>query len=581
VDEAAGTLVAREPWRPVVGSVLQGRYRLLAMVGEGAMGSVYRAERLGIDRPVAVKFLHGVVARDPSFVQRFQVEAQAMGRLSHPNCISVIDLGVEPLPYLVMDFVDGVSLRTLIDRGPLPVRRALNIAGQLLAGLAHAHAKGIVHRDVKPENIFIQETVGLAGDHVRILDFGLARLLDGASKLTLGTLLGTPHYMPPEQMRDGEIDERVDIYTAGIVLYEMLTGRKPFDGPTLSEIFLAQKEKPPPTFRAAAPGLQASAELEAVVCRAVEKLPASRFASALAMKNALEAVPELRAPEAGMARPARPGSSDATFIDRQPWGAAAPPDRLHATSAEPGGPDTQRPFGFSGRLRRLFRTVARSSFRLMAAVPAGFRAARQLVGRAARAGRARWAKLPAGRRRIGGALASSLALGLVFAVIARARSGDAETATRARTASARTAAALEPTSPGQRPVYGRAKIDRGDQVARLRQLLRQHPDDARYPAALARLSFEQRRYEEGLAYFRMAIRKDRGLRSDQVLVGHLIGSMASDRFLETAEDFLRELGKEAKPHVTAAARNHPSPRVRARARELLKHWDRRPLLQWR
>ena len=262
------------------------------------MGSVYRAGRIGLEREVAVKFIDSRIARDASFRKRFELELQAMGRLKHPNCVSVIDYGLEALPYLVMEMVEGQSLRSLLTAGPLPAPRALAIAGQLLAGLAHAHGKGIVHRDIKPENVLLEEVVGVSGDFVRIVDFGLAKLLDGASSLTLGTLLGSPHYMPPEQMRAGDIDERVDIYSTGIVLFEMLTGRRPFEGSNIGDVLLAQKHEPAPPLAKVAPGVQISPALERVIQRALEKYPGARFRSALDMKRAIEKVPELGRPEA-------------------------------------------------------------------------------------------------------------------------------------------------------------------------------------------------------------------------------------------------------------------------------------------
>jgi eukaryotic-like serine/threonine-protein kinase len=301
---------------------------LLSAIGDGAMGSVYRAGRIGLDREVAVKFIDSRIARDASFRRRFEVELRAMGRLKHPNCVSVIDYGVEALPYLVMEMVEGQSLRSLLGGGPLPAPRALAITSQLLAGLAHAHAKGIVHRDIKPENILLENVIGVPGDCVRIVDFGLAKLLDGASSLTLGSLLGSPHYMPPEQMRPGDIDERVDIYSTGIVMFEMLTGRKPFDGPNIGDVLLAQKQQPPPSLASAAPGLTASPALERVIQRALEKYPGARFRSALDMQRAIAALPDVGrsngvAPAGGDVRTSRagppsphPGDADASLVPR-------------------------------------------------------------------------------------------------------------------------------------------------------------------------------------------------------------------------------------------------------------------------
>ena len=168
------------PPDPRIGAILQGRYRILARIAAGGMGVVYKAERIQLGRPVAVKFLHSSFASEREFLRRFETEARAMGRLAHPHCVSVIDFGVEGAPYMVMDFVTGQTLRALLDDGRLPVGRALGIARQLLAGLAHAHGQGIVHRDVKPANIILGEATG-TGDHVRILDFGLAKLRDAST----------------------------------------------------------------------------------------------------------------------------------------------------------------------------------------------------------------------------------------------------------------------------------------------------------------------------------------------------------------------------------------------------------------
>ena len=194
---------------------------MVELIAHGGMGAVYRGERLGLGRQVAIKFLRTTFARDPNVRRRFELEAEAMSRLSHPNCIGVLDFGVEELPYLVMDLVLGEELRDIIDRGPLPIVRALRIGRQVLAALAHAHERGIVHRDIKPENIVLEQGSGLE-DHARILDFGLAKLLGSDFGLTMGIAVGTPNYMAPEQAGEGGVDGRTDLYAAGIVLVEML-----------------------------------------------------------------------------------------------------------------------------------------------------------------------------------------------------------------------------------------------------------------------------------------------------------------------------------------------------------------------
>src|SRR3954469_22056873 len=231
------------------------------------MGVVYRGERMELGRPVAVKFLHPWIAAQQAFRTRFETEARAMSRLAHPNCVSVMDFGVEGAPYLVMDYVTGVTLRKVLEAGRLAPPRAVNIARQLLAGVAHAHAQKIIHRDLKPDNLILSDTDGLP-DHVRILDFGLAKLRDGPA-MTAGLAIGTPSYMSPEQTgAPGEIDGRTDIYAVGVVLFEMLAGRKPFIAEKVAEILLMHRESPVPSLRAMAPDAGLSPEIEAVVTKA-------------------------------------------------------------------------------------------------------------------------------------------------------------------------------------------------------------------------------------------------------------------------------------------------------------------------
>jgi eukaryotic-like serine/threonine-protein kinase len=293
--------------------VLQGRYRIVARIGEGAMGTVYRAERLELGRVVAIKFLHGRLANEPLLVRHFDVEARAMSRLGHPNCVSIVDFGVDDLPYLVMDFIQGRSLRALIDEGPVPAPRALRIVRQILAALGHSHDHGIIHRDIKPENVIIENLTGLE-DHVRVLDFGLARFMHGQRKPTSGMTLGTPSYMAPELAGDGTIDERVDLYACGVVLFEMLTSRPPFQAADVGEMFLQLLTVPPPLLRQQAPHAGFSPELEQVVQRSLAKQPEERFPSAAAMVAALEAVPDAAGAQGQVPPAAAPATADAAPV---------------------------------------------------------------------------------------------------------------------------------------------------------------------------------------------------------------------------------------------------------------------------
>jgi eukaryotic-like serine/threonine-protein kinase len=200
------------PEADLVGAVLDGRYRVIEPIGHGAMGIVYRGERIKLGRAVAIKVLHDSLPHELAGRQRFELEARAMAQLEHPHCVAVLDVGLhEGRPYVVMDFVSGQDLRTLIGTGRVGVERAVGMVKQVLSGLAHAHELGIVHRDIKPANLIVGHKTGI-GDQVKILDFGLARSLDPDQKrLTTGMVLGTPSYMAPEQCRGGVIDARTDL----------------------------------------------------------------------------------------------------------------------------------------------------------------------------------------------------------------------------------------------------------------------------------------------------------------------------------------------------------------------------------
>ena len=274
----------------LTGAVLDGRYRVIEPVAEGAMGVVYRAERVKLGRIVAIKVLHDVLPGELSARKRFEIEAMAMAKLEHPHCASVLDVGTyDDRPYVVMDFVSGKNLKDLVSEGPQPAARAVELVRQVLSGLAHAHELGIIHRDIKPANIVLSQKVGL-GDHVKILDFGLARLHDTGQNLTTGIVVGTPAYMAPEQIRGVVLDHRVDIYACGILLFELLTGHKPFhsenDDPI--EVCKMHLSSPVPRLVDLRPGVDFGA-LEAVAAKALSKDADDRYDDAQAFVAALDA----------------------------------------------------------------------------------------------------------------------------------------------------------------------------------------------------------------------------------------------------------------------------------------------------
>jgi serine/threonine-protein kinase len=311
-----------------VGTVLQGRYEIIREIATGGMGVVYRGERLKLGRKVAIKFLLGWTDSEEART-RFEREARAMGALHHPNCVTVTDFGVhEGVPYLVMDYVKGVPLDDIVADGPLPPRRVVDIARQLLAGLGHAHEQGIVHRDIKPGNIMVYEADGF-DDEVKLLDFGVAKLQSDTGDLTAGMAIGTPSYMSPEQGEGEPVDARSDIYAVGVLLYYMLTGEKPFDDDDKLEVLRLHREAPRPEL----PRRIAPPDLAEVVKTAMAVAPGDRYQSAAEMSAALADVRELSPP--ALPAPAAPPPAAPVPDPAPPAGAPTPPVAAQGSTTTP------------------------------------------------------------------------------------------------------------------------------------------------------------------------------------------------------------------------------------------------------
>ncbi len=276
----------------LIGASIGGRYRIDEKIGAGGMGTVYRARRLLIGDDVAVKILHFEIMSDPQAVERFRREAQAAARLKHPNAVMIYDFGVseDGLLYLVMELVEGQSLRQIIrERGPLSPQTATEIVSQVCAVLEESHRQNIIHRDLKPDNIMVSTTA--EGFRVKVLDFGIAKLRDtsltSANITKTGAMMGTPHYMSPEQCMGEELDGRSDVYSLGIVLYEMLTGVVPFNSPVSSAVVVQHVTQQPPPLRAI--NVSVSPKVEAVVMSALEKQREARPQTATALTEQLAA----------------------------------------------------------------------------------------------------------------------------------------------------------------------------------------------------------------------------------------------------------------------------------------------------
>ena len=301
----------------LVGRTIGEKFALESLLGAGAMGAVYRAQHIALDKVVAVKVMHRGLLADPTFASRFHREAKAASRLDHPNSIRILDFGEEPdgLLYIVMDHLDGRDLLRLIHEDwPLPAWRAVEILSQALSALAVAHDMGVLHRDLKPENIMVLRNVnddGTPTDVVKVLDFGIAKITDGRDtqvpvsstypKLsTGGMLVGTPAYMSPEQAQGEPLDARSDLYSMGVILYQILTMCLPFEAASAVGLLLKHVHEKPP-----APSSVSSAVhpgLEAVCLKAMSKQRRDRYPNAREMRAALRAAVGLDSKQSGGGR---------------------------------------------------------------------------------------------------------------------------------------------------------------------------------------------------------------------------------------------------------------------------------------
>ncbi|MGO0122070.1 protein kinase domain-containing protein [Desulfothermobacter acidiphilus] len=276
----------------MIDRVLSNRYRVIREIGSGGMAVVYEGRDLVLDRPVTIKVLREEFARDPEFVQRFRQEAMAVASLSHPHIVSLYDVGEDNgTHYLVMEYVEGRDLKTLIENREITIPWAIRIAKDICSALEHAHRRGIVHRDVKPHNILITPE-----GEAKLTDFGIARTMRGSTIAATRAFLGSVEYISPEQARGEQADARSDIYALGAVLYEMLTFTPPFTGDNPVAVALKHVEDQPPPPSQLNPRIPPA--LERVVMRAMAKNPAARYPSAAAMARELGAVDLKKKPRA-------------------------------------------------------------------------------------------------------------------------------------------------------------------------------------------------------------------------------------------------------------------------------------------
>jgi tRNA A-37 threonylcarbamoyl transferase component Bud32 len=300
---ACGNALPREQeGDPYLGQVVARKYRVEKLLGEGGMGRVYRANQLVLEKPVVLKLLHPTLQKDARTVARFQREAKAASRLNHPNSIDVLDFGQtdDGALFIAMEFVDGRDLHQVLTADwPLSEPRVIRIVTQVLSALADAHQAGVIHRDLKPENVMVMARRGGESDVVKVLDFGIAKIVDGTSEegpsLTrTGFVCGTPEYMSPEQARGSPLDARSDLYSVGVLLYQMVTRQLPFSSNSamgFATKHLTEEPKPPNELR---PG-SCSRELEALILWALRKEAADRPQTAVAFLDSLNLLPAAEA----------------------------------------------------------------------------------------------------------------------------------------------------------------------------------------------------------------------------------------------------------------------------------------------
>ncbi|NLG47035.1 protein kinase [Gordonia sp. (in: high G+C Gram-positive bacteria)] len=330
------------PEDPLLGRVLERRYRIDVPIARGGMSSVYVGTDLRLHRRVAVKVMDARYVGDPTFLRRFEFEARAVAGLSHPGLVAVYDQNIDgDIAFLVMELVRGGSLRELLrERGPMPPHAVASVAVPMLGGLGTAHRAGLVHRDVKPENVLVSET----GD-IKVADFGLVRAVAEAGVTSASVILGTAAYLSPEQVTSTEIDARSDVYSAGVLLFELLTGRQPFSGST--PLALAYQRL---TYDVPAPGELIDgipAQFDEIVLRATERNPAARFRDGFDMQHAiLDAADELDLPAFTVPAPTRASARVTSAIARPVRDAPPPPPAAlvdDGPAPAPYGPDDWAP----------------------------------------------------------------------------------------------------------------------------------------------------------------------------------------------------------------------------------------------
>jgi len=622
-----GTLTPATGVAERIGVLVDGRYKITELMAAGSMGSVYKAERVPVGKLVAIKFLHSSFAHDAEFQARFERETRVMSKLNHPNCVSVLDFGVwENNPYLVMDFVDGTTLRHRLDQGLMSPYEALALARQILSGLAHAHAQEVFHRDIKPANIMISEEIG-HGERVRILDFGLARLQGnvGRDATQINMVVGTPNYMAPEQtVPGGVIDARTDLYAVGVVLYEMIVGERPFHAEDTLQLLGMHRGAPIPRLE----NVLKKKRLELIpkgtqelIDRAMAKSPDARYQSAIEFAEAIDEVIE--------------GKLDPTIEEPPPMKSGRTEKRKTGTTGmAPTVLDVDNSAverEARARVRRSFGSTLFMALIVVAAMAGvtGYLIKRSAnrkttgerhntaqlaqdagVGKKTKDGGVAGAKTPDAAVQVAVTLPDAAISETPQTVDAAVRLDDAGLpiigddddkdidptkvedpdpeqgkliASDEDDDAPQTEEEAEKREKEQAPPDKLAKntkeavqlIKQGKKtlaVLSLRQIWKQNPKSAYAPFLLGNLYFDRKWWSVALDHYRAAIRQNGGYRRNSVLNRNVIRMTASKKTRNKAWNFIRGvIGRSSKPYLRWAARHDPNPVVRKQARVLNRY----------
>ena len=538
-SEIAPTQMLKVAADPLVDTIIGERYRILGRIGEGGMGTVFRVEHTLMKKVLALKLLRPEFSNVQDAARRFEREAQSASRLSHPNIISVTDFGhgAGGELFLVMEFVAGEPLAEVLAREKrMEPARACHIAGQILRALEHAHAEGVVHRDLKPANVMlVRDADPRKPETVKILDFGIAKMTQtqGTDEpLTRGMMIfGTPAYMSPEQAAGLEADSRADLYSCGIILYEMLVGRRPFEDPDLVKLLGMQITALPPRFSEVAAEVSISPALETVVMRVLEKERDKRFASAAQFRDAIE-----------------DASTDAAELGA----------RFAASSVRMG-------FTLGAKVWAKGPVVVAACRRTWTGVV-------KVKGKIDQLAHPVLKHLPEKLRRL--AMPGLVVLVLLALVLARGVGGGRKGASPR----------LEPPKPKPVPAEMKSPIKHIEEnmakglLTEARVLIMQqisaHPGDGRLRYLLGNLEFVDKNPSAGLQAYEEALRLDPGLRADAALLVNIRGELDDRKLGLVALDMLtQQVGKPAAGLLADIASDDRRPEFRKAARDACENLD--------